>query len=60
MKEVYILNYNTEMLYHFSIDLSNYTDNKNKVVEAELESKGFRLSEVSYMITDCILNIEEV
>lgn len=60
MKEVYILNYNTEMLYHFSIDLSDYPDNKNAVIEQELENKGFRLSEVSYMITDSYLTIEEV
>ena len=60
MKEVYILNYNTEMLYHFSIDLYDYKDNKNAVVEQELENRGFRLSEVSYMITDNYLTIEEV
>lgn len=33
MKEVYILNYNTGMLCHFSIDLSDYSDNENEVVE---------------------------
>jgi hypothetical protein len=60
MSEVYILNYNTEMIYHFSIDLSDYPDNENEVVEAELKAKGFNLDEVSYMITDNELTIEEV
>jgi len=60
MSEVYILNYNTEMIYHFSIDLSDYPDNENEVVEAELKNKGFNLDEVSYMITDNELTIEEV
>lgn len=60
MSEVYILNYNTEMLYHFSIDLSDYPDKENEVVEAELKNKGFNLDEVSYMITDDELTIEEV
>lgn len=60
MSEVYILNYNTEMIYHFSIDLSDYPDNENEVVEAEIKNKGFNLDEVSYMITDDELTIEEV
>lgn len=60
MSEVYILNYNTEMIYHFSIDLSDYPDNENEVVEAELKNKGFNIDEVSYMITDNELTIEEV
>lgn len=60
MSEVYILNYDTEMIYHFSIDLSDYPDNENEVVEAELKNKGFNLDEVSYMITDNELTIEEV
>lgn len=60
MSEVYILNYNTQMIYHFSIDLSNCLDNGIKVVEAEIETKGFNLDEVSYMITDNELTIKEV
>ncbi len=60
MSEVYILNYNTEMIYHFSIDLSDYPDNENEVVETELKAKGFNIDEVSYMITDNELTIEEV
>ena len=60
MKEVYILDYDTEFIYHFSIDLSDYPDNKNEVVECEIESKGFNLDEVSYMITDNELIIEEL
>ena len=60
MSEVYILNYNTEKIYHFSIDLTDYLDNENEVVEAEIEVRGFNLDEVSYMITDNKLNIEEV
>lgn len=60
MSEVYILNYDTEMLYHFSIDLSDYPDKENEVVETELKNKGFNLDEVSYMITDNELTIEEV
>lgn len=60
MSEVYILNYNTEMIYHFSIDLSDYPYKENDIVEAELKNKGFNLDEVSYMITDNELNIEEV
>lgn len=60
MSEVYILNYNTERIYHFSIDLSDYSDNENEVVEAEIKNKGFNLDEVSYMITDNELTIEEV
>lgn len=60
MSEVYILNYNTEMIYHFSIDLSDYPDKENEVVETEIKNKGFNLDEVSYMITDNELTIEEV
>lgn len=60
MSEVYILNYNTEMIYHFSIDLSDYPNNENDIVEAEIKNKGFNLDEVSYMITDNELTIEEV
>lgn len=60
MSEVYILNYDTKMIYHFSIDLSDYPDNENEVVETELKAKGFNLDEVSYMITDNELTIEEV
>lgn len=60
MNEVYILNYNTEMIYHFSIDLSDYPNNNNEVIEAEIEAKGFNLDEIAYMVTDSILNIEEV
>ena len=60
MSEVYILNYNTEMIYHFSIDLSDYPDKENEVVETEIKAKGFNLDEVSYMITDNELIIEEV
>lgn len=60
MNEVYILNYNTEMIYHFSIDLSDCSDNKNEVIEAEIEAKDFNLDDINYMVTDSILNIEEV
>lgn len=60
MSEVYILNFNTGTLCHFSIDLSDYPDNENEVVEAEIEAKGFNLDEVSYMIIDNELTIEEV
>lgn len=60
MSEVYILNYSTERIYHFSIDLSDYPDNENEVVEAEIKNKGFNIDEVSYMITDNELTIEEV
>jgi hypothetical protein len=60
MSEVYILNYNTEMIYHFSIDLSDYPDKENDIVETEIKNKGFNLDEVSYMITDNELIIEEV
>lgn len=60
MSEVYILNFNTGTLCHFSIDLSDYPNNENEIVEAELEAKGFNLDEVSYMITDNELTIEEV
>ena len=60
MSEVYILNYNTERIYHFSIDLSDYPDKENEVVEQELVGKGFNLEEVSYMIVDNELEIEEV
>ena len=60
MSEVYILNYNTEMIYHFNIDLSDYPDNENEIVETEIKNKGFNLDEVSYMITDNELTIEEV
>lgn len=60
MSEVYILNYDTEMLYHFSIDLSDYPDKENDIVETEFKNKGFNLDEVSYMITDNELTIEEV
>lgn len=60
MSEVYILNYNTERIYHFSIDLSDYPDKDNDIVETEIKAKGFNLNEVSYMITDNELIIEEV
>jgi hypothetical protein len=60
MSEVYILNYDTEMLYHFSIDLSDYPDKENDIVETEIKAKGFNLDESSYMITDNELTIEEV
>lgn len=60
MSEVYILNYNTERIYHFSIDLSDYPNKENDIVETEIKNKGFNLDEVSYMITDNELNIEEV
>lgn len=60
MKEVYILDYDTEFIYHFSIDLSDYLDNENEVVECEIEGKGFNLDKVSYMITDNKLVIEEL
>lgn len=60
MSEVYILNYDTEMLYHFSIDLSDYPDKENDIVEAEIKTKGFNLDEIFYMITDNELTIEEV
>lgn len=60
MSEVYILNYNTERIYHFSIDLFDYPDNENNIVEAEIKAKGFNLDEVSYMITDNECIIEEV
>ena len=60
MSEVYILNFNTGTLCHFSIDLSDYPNNENEVVEAKLKAKGFNLDEVSYMITDNELTIEEV
>ena len=60
MSEVYILNYNTERIYHFSIDLSDYLDKENDIVETEIKNKGFNLDEVSYMITDNELTIEEV
>lgn len=60
MSEVYILNFNTGTLCHFSINLSDYPNNENEVVEAELKAKGFNLDEVSYMITDNELTIEEV
>lgn len=60
MNEVYILNYNTKMIYHFSIDLSNCQDNENNVVEAEIKAKGFNLDEVSYMIADGIIKIEKI
>lgn len=60
MSEVYILNYNTERIYHFSIDLSDYPDNENDIVEAKIKAKGFNLDEISYMITDDELTIEEV
>lgn len=60
MSEVYILNYDTEMIYHFSIDLSDYPDKENDIVETEIKNKGFNLDEVSYMITDNELTIEEV
>lgn len=60
MNEVYILNFNTGTLCHFSINLSDYPNNENEVVEAELKAKGFNLDEVSYMITDNELTIEEV
>ena len=60
MSEVYILNYNTERIYHFSIDLSDYPDKENDIVETEIKAKGFNLDEVSYMITDNELIIEEV
>ena len=60
MSEVYILNFNTGTLCHFSINLSDYPNNENEVVEAELKAKGFNLDEVSYMITDNKLIIEEL
>lgn len=60
MSEVYILNYDTEMIYHFSIDLSDYPDKENYIVETEIKNKGFNFDEVSYMITDNELTIEEV
>lgn len=60
MSEVYILSYDTTMIYHFSIDLSDYPDNENEVVEAKIKSRGFNLDEVSYMITDNELVIEEL
>lgn len=60
MSEVYILNYNIERIYHFSIDLSDYPDKENDIVEAEIKAKGFNLDEISYMITDNNLTIEEV
>ena len=60
MSEVYILNYNTERIYHFSIDLSDYPDKENDIVEAEIKAKGFNLDESSYIITDNELTIEEV
>ena len=60
MSEVYILNYDTEILHHFSIDLSDYPDKENDIVEAEIKAKGFNFDEISYMITDNELTIEEV
>lgn len=60
MSEVYILDYNTERIYHFSIDLSDYPDKENDIVETEIKAKGFNIDEVSYMITDNECVIEEV
>ena len=60
MSNVYILDYNTEMIFHICIDLSDYPDNQNEIVEAKIKSKGFNLDEVSYMITNNELVIEEV
>ena len=61
MKEIYILNYNTGSINHFTINVSN-CDNDLVIdfIETELEGRGFNLDEVSYMISDEILEIEEV
>ena len=59
MRKVYILDYNTEMIYRLNVDLSNDID-ECAVVETEIENKGFNLDEVSYMITDNELVIEEL
>ena len=60
MKEVYILHYRSRMLYHFSIDVTDYPDKEKEVVEAEIEDKGFNLNEVSYMITNTELSIQTI
>ena len=48
------------MLYHFSIDVTDYPDKEKEVVEAEIEDKGFNLNEVSYMITNTELSIQTI
>lgn len=59
MKEVYIFDYNAGKIYHFSINTKDYS-NKEDVIEFEIEIRGFNLDEVSYIVTDNKLNIEEV
>ena len=59
MKEVYIFDYNVGKIYHFSIDTTDYS-NKTDIIEFEIEIRGFNLNEVSYIVTDNKLNIEEV
>ena len=59
MKEVYIFDYNQGQIYHFTIDTTDYS-NKTDIIEFEIEIRGFNLDEVSYIVTDNKLNIEEV
>lgn len=48
------------MLYHFSINVTDYPDKEKEVVEAEIKNKGFNLNEVSYMITGTELTIQTI
>lgn len=59
MKEIYILDYANDRICHFSIDLTDYS-NEAEIIELEIETKGFNLDEVSYMISDYELMIEEL
>ena len=59
MKEVYIFDYNQGQIYHFTIDTTDYS-NKTDIIEFEIEIRGFNLDEVSYIVTDNELEIEEV
>lgn len=62
MNEVYILDYSSGNIYHFSINLDDLLNSEEitKIVEREIEAKDFSLDEISYMLTDDKINIEEV
>lgn len=61
MKNIYILSYSDNSIYRtFIIVPEDFTGDINTLVEKELIDKGFNLDEVSYMVSDYELMIEEL
>lgn len=61
MKNIYILCYSDNTIYRtFIIVPKNYKGDINTLVEKELVRKGLNLDEISYMVSDYELMIEEL